>query len=191
VYLITAAAPGPELFWFFMILFFALNASLTFNSFGFDNLPGLDRYKLLPLSGRMIIASKNVMFVTITGVQMFVLLVLAARRLVFYDIVLSTMEIVVLMLGYMAWGNWLSVRYPAKLQHYRVASSGPLVEVILALCVANLPALICVYALLSDKPHALCKMVLVMLVCVAIYLVSINRAGRYFEHESDRISAML
>jgi hypothetical protein len=191
VYLITASAPGPELFWFFMILFFALNASLTFNSFGFDNLPGLDRYKLLPLSGRMIIASKNVMFVTITGVQMFVLLVLAARRLVFYDIVLSTMEIVVLMLGYMAWGNWLSVRYPAKLQHYRVASSGPLVEVILALCVANLPALICVYALLSDKPHALWKMVLVMLVCVAIYLVSINRAGRYFEHESERIRTVL
>ena len=191
VYLITASAPGPELFWFFMILFFALNASLTFNSFGFDNLPGLDRYKLLPLSGRMIIVSKNVMFVTITGVQMFVLLVLAARRLVFYDIVLSTIEIVVLMLGYMAWGNWLSVRYPAKLQHYRIASSGPLVEVILALCVANLPALICVYALLSDKPHALWKMVLVMLVCLAIYVVSINRAGRYFDNESEHIRTVL
>jgi hypothetical protein len=65
------------------------------------------------------------------------------------------------------------------------------VEVILALCVANLPALICVYALLSDKPHALWKMVLVMLVCVAIYLVSINRAGRYFEHESERIRTVL
>ena len=191
VYLITATAPGPELFWFFMILFFALNASLTFNSFGFDNLPGLDRYKLLPLSGTMIIVSKNVMFVTITGVQMFVLLVLAARRLSFYDILLSTIETVVLLLGYMAWGNWLSVRYPAKLQHYRVASGGPLVEVILALCVANLPALICVYALLSDKPHALWKMVVVMLVCVAIYVVSINRAGRYFERESERIAAML
>jgi hypothetical protein len=190
-YLITAKEPGPELLWFFLILFFMLNATVAFNLFGFDDLPGLDRYKLLPLSGRMIIASKNLMFVAITGLQMLVLLVLAAWRLGFYDTLLSMIETVVLMLGFMAWGNWMSVRYPAKLQYYRAASGGPLVEVILALVLASLPALICAYFLLSDKSHALWKMMLVMFVCVVVYVFSIDRAGRYFDRKSERIKEVL
>jgi len=139
----------------------------------------------------MIIVSKNFMFVTITGVQMLALLVLALWRLGFYDTVLSTIETAVLMLGFMASGNWMSVRYPVRLQYYRMASGGPLGEFIMALVLANLPALICVYALLSDKSHALWKMVLVMFVCVALYLVSINWSGKYFDHQNERIRNVL
>jgi hypothetical protein len=190
-YLIIGEDPGLELFWPFLILFFTLNANLAFNFFGFDKPPAFDRYKLLPASGRMIILSKNLMFVIITGVQILVLLVLTTWRLGWFVTALTTIEVAVLMLGFMTWGNWLSVRYPVKLQFYRIASGGPLVEIILALCLANLPAVGGLYLLLSNQTGIVWKMGLIMLLVSALYLVSISWSGKYFERTSDKIRNQL
>ena len=190
-YLIIGDAPGLELFWPFLILFFILNANLAFNFFGFDQPPAFDRYKLLPASGRMIILSKNLMFVTITGVQVLVLLVLTTWRLGWLVTALTAIEVAVLMLAYMTWGNWLSVRYPVKLQFYRIASGGPLVEIVLGLCLANLPAVACLYLLLSNQSGVMWKMGLITLLCSALYFISISWSGKYFERTSDKIRNQL
>lgn len=190
-YLIIGDAPVLELFWPFLILFFTLNASLAFNFFGFDQPPALDRYKLLPASGRTIILSKNLMFVTIIGVQMLVLLALTTWRLGWFVTALTAIEVVVLMLAYMTWGNWLSVRYPVKLQPYRIASGGPLVEIMLGLCLANLPAVACLYLLLSNQTGVMWKMGIITLLCSALYYVSISWSGKYFERTSDKIRSQL
>lgn len=190
-YLIMGDAPVLELFWPFLLFFFLLNSSLAFNFFGFDQRPAFDRYKLLPSSGRMIILSKNLMFVTITGVQVLVLLVLTAWRLGWLLTALTALEVAILILAYMTWGNWLSVRYPVKLQFYRIASGGPLVEIILGLCLANVPAVACLYLLLSNQTGVIWKMGLITLLCSALYFASISWCGKYFERQTDKIRNQL
>jgi hypothetical protein len=76
-YLITAEVVSAGLFQVFLLIVFVPNASLAFNLFGLDTRAGMDRLKLLPVTGATILLGKNFAFMMIVGVQVMPLILLA------------------------------------------------------------------------------------------------------------------
>ena len=124
IHLITAQVPSRGIFLVIISIVFLLNAAVPFNSFGLDTRPGLDRYTLFPLSGRLIVVSKNLAYVTIISGQALPLIVLAGWRLGIPTSVFGLLEAAALACAYLTWGNWMSVSHPQKMHFFRFASSG-------------------------------------------------------------------
>jgi len=80
-YMATVDVASRDIYLVFLTFIFLPNSPLAFNCFGLDTWAGLDRYTLLPLSGRTILLSKNIAFLCFVGLQAAPLLVLAMVRL--------------------------------------------------------------------------------------------------------------
>lgn len=192
LYLATAEVPGQGIFLSFIVIVFLLNAALAFNSFGLDTRAGLDRYTLLPLSGKAILMSKNLAYLMILGFQVLPMIVLAGWRLGMYTSALGLVEAIALACAYLAWGNWMSVNHPVKMQFFRFASSGAaLVDSIGGIVFGSLPGLLVIYLLQMHAPGAFGKIALVLLVYTAFYFVSVARFGRRLEQSRERIARVL
>ncbi len=134
------------LFQFFVLLVFLPNSPLAFNSFGLDDRAGLDRLRLMPVTGKNILLSKNFAFVMIVGVQLLPLILLATWRLGIVASLLGIFEALALAAGYLIWGNWMSLSYPVKMQFFQFSNSnGLIVEAIAGLMLGSLPGMLVMY----------------------------------------------
>lgn len=185
IYLASNPEPSAAVFKVVLIILFLPCVSMASNCFGLDSPLGLDRYSLFPLSGRDILLSKNLAFVLL-----FVVLVGAIFPLAFWRFgagitALGVIELVLMALAYLSWGNWMSVRDPYKMQFYRFSAGGSPADAIMGMLFGSFPGLIMVYS------GALWTSVLLMLVYSALYYLSLTRSGQRFEQRREDIRELL
>lgn len=190
-YLATADNPSPDAFWIFIIIVFVPNAILAFNCFGLDNQAGLDRYALLPVSGKEIIFSKNLAFAAVISVQLFLMFLLAGWRLGLSVVALGFVEAASLAFAYTTWGNWMAVSHPFKMQLFRFSSGGSPIDAIGGVVFGSLPGAVVMYLLRTDSYSAVWKIALVLLVCAALYFVSIVKVGKHFDRKRESLARAL
>ena len=187
-YLAGSLAPSASAVWISMVILFIPNAPLAFNSFGLDKRSGMDRYGLLPLSGATIMRSKNLAFVIITSVQVCPIIVLASWRLGLSVGAFGLVEAASLAAAYLAWGNWMSITLPTKMQFFRFAPpGGSLPELIAGLMFASLPGVLTLYVLKLRADQAIWVNLLILLLCGILYSLASIRAGRRFEQQREKV----
>lgn len=192
LYLVVAEEPSTGIFWSFIVVVFLCNAAVPFNSFGLDNRAGLDRYRLLPLNGKAILLSKNLAYLMLMGVQLLPMAVLASWRLGIVNSAYGMLEAITLAWAYLAWGNWMSVHHPLKMQFFRFAnSSAALVDAMGGIIFGSLPGIAMIYFLVSRGPGMAAGILLTLLLTGAIYFASLSRYGGHLERKREQIAAAL
>lgn len=192
LYLMVADVASAGIFLSFIVVVFLCNAALAFNSFGLDNRAGLDRYTLLPLSGRAILLSKNLAYLMIAGVQILPMLFVAGWRLGILRSALGLVEAAALACAYLTWGNWMSVNHPLKMQFFRFANSGAaLVDAMGGIIFGSLPGILMIYLLHRPAGGVAGGIALILLLTGALYFVSVLRFGGRFEQKRERIAEAL
>lgn len=192
LYLIVADVASTGIFLSFLVVVFLCNGALAFNSFGLDNRAGLDRYALLPLSGRAILLSKNFAYLMIVGVQILPMLFLAGWRLGTLTSALGLVEAAAVACAYLTWGNWMSVNHPLKMEFFRFANSGAaLVDEMGGMIFGSLPGILMIYLLHRQGAGAAGGTVLILLLTCALYFGSVTRFGGRLEQKRERIAAAL
>ena len=192
LYLVTAEISSAILVQVFVLGVFAGNAPLAFNSFGLDNRAAMDRLKLMPLTGTTIILSKNVAFLMVVALQLMPLILLSIWRLGLLIGLLGIAESLAVAAMYLAWGNWMSVNSPFKMQFFQFSSSsGVVVEVIAGIIFSSLPGVITIYSVRANGFGTAWKIALTLLVSGGLYLLSVLRTGAGFSQKHDRIASAL
>jgi hypothetical protein len=192
IYLIVADVASTGIFLSFIVVVFLCNAALAFNSFGLDNRAGLDRYALLPSSGRAILLSKNLAYLMIVAVQILPMLFFAAWRLGLLRGALGLIEAAALACAYLTWGNWMSVNHPLKMQFFRFANSGAaLVDAMGGVIFGSLPGIVIIYLLQRQGAPVAGGISLILLITGTLYFVSVTRFGAHLEQKRERIAAAL
>ena len=192
LYLVSAEAPSAGLFQVLLLIVVAPNSPLAFNSFGLDNRAVMERLKLMPVTGRTILLSKNLAFLMIIAVQLTPLILLASWRLGPSIAAIGIVEALAMAAMYMVWGNWMSVNHPLKTQFFQFSSSGGLlVEAIAGLMFGSLPGMIAIYFMHTEGLTAAGKIILILLLSGALYLLSLLYVGDRFAQKQDRIVSAL
>ncbi len=186
-YLVTADNPSSDAFRVFIIIVFVPNVSVAFNCFGLDNRSGLDRYTLLPVNGKEIMLSKNSAFITIIGVQLLLMILLAGWRLGLGVAALGLVQAALLALAYMTWGNWMAVNHPFKMQFFRLSSGGSPIDALGGVVFGSLPGVVAIWLFRENKPGVVWIIISMLLLYGALYLCSVIWAGRNFERKRERI----
>jgi len=152
----------------------------------------MDRYGLLPVSGATIMRSKNLAFVIITSVQVCPIIVLAVWRFGLSVGAFGLVEAASLAAAYLAWGNWMSITLPAKMQFFRFAPpGGSLPELIGGLVFASLPGVLTMYVLQMRAEQAIWVNLLILLLCGILYSLATIRAGRRFEQQREKVAHLI
>jgi hypothetical protein len=187
-YLASSNAPSVSVAWVFIVIVFIPNAPLAFNSFGLDTRSGLDRYALLPARGATIMQGKNLAFVIIASVQVCPIILLASWRFGLSVGAFGLVEAASLAAGYLAWGNWMSITVPTKMQFFRFApASGSLPEMIAGVVFGSLPGVVLVYVLRTMPEQAIWAALLILLLCGILYSFVTIQVGKRFEQQREKI----
>lgn len=165
--------------------------SIVFNCFGLDSALAFDRYKLFPLSGKEKLFSKNLAFAVLMFTVLATILPLAFWRLGSQVTLIGLLEFIAVLLAYMFCGNWFSVKQPFRMQFYRFASGGSLVDMVIGIIVASAPAAFTVYLFAIEDGRIGWKLAGVALLCLVLYLLSLSRSGRVLESEHEQIRRVL
>lgn len=156
-----------------------------------DSALGLDRYTLFPVSGKEKLFSKNLAFAVMMLVLFATILPLVFWRLGARVSILGFTEFAAVGLAYVSCGNWFSVKQPFKMQFYRFASGGSLVDMVIGIIVASVPAVLTVYLFSTGARGASWKLAGLTLVCLVFYLLSLSRSARALENEHEQIRRAL
>ena len=192
VYLLVADAPSAGVFWSFIVATFLGNAAVAFNSFGLDDRAGLDRYTLLPLSGKAILLSKNLAYAIIVLAEILPMLIIAGWKLGAVTSALGIVQAAALAGAYLAWGNWMSVNHPLKMQFFRFANSGAaLVDAMGGIFFGSLPGIVLIYVWQTRDAGAVGATAFILLLTGGLYFLSVRRFGKRFEQNRSRIAAAL
>ena len=191
MYLVSDPFPSAIVLCVIVALLYLPCVSIAFNCFGFERPQGLDRYGLFPLSGKEKLLSKNLAF----GVLMMVLFV-TILPLTFWKLgprasVVGFLELVIMGLAYLACGNWMSVKQPFRMQFYRFASGGAVVDVAMGIIFGSVPAAVTVYLLYNQDGGALWKIGLMLLAYFGLFLFSLSGAARVLENQREQIRRRL
>ena len=178
LYLVSAPQPSAEVFWIFIIIVFFPNTALTFNSFGLDSRSALDRYILLPVSGREVILSKNLAFVLFVTIQLAPMMLLAVWQIGIVSTVLGIVNAFAVALAYMTWGNLISISHRFKMEFFRFASGGSPIDVLVGVVFGSLPGAILMRLFSWQSWWAV---VVVMVLYFVMYWASLVWSGRKFE----------
>jgi hypothetical protein len=191
-YLITAEIASAGFVQIFLLAVFVPNASLAFNLFGLDNRSGMDRLKLMPVTGKTILLSKNLAFLMIVGVQLMPLILLAGWRLGPLMVAICILEALATAAMYMTWGNWMSVNHPIKMHFFQFSPpNGLVMEAMAGIIFGSLPGMIGIYLLHIDGWRSVWKVSVVILLSGVSYFVSVRHIGNRFHQKQDRISSVL
>ena len=192
LYLVVSIEPSASILWSFIVVVFLCNSAVVFNSFGLDSPPGLDRYTLLPLSGKSIVFSKNLAYLMIISLQVIPVLVLGGWRLGILSSLAGLIETLVLAFAYLTWGNWMSVHHPLKTQFFRFANSGAaLVDSMGGLIFGSVPGIALIYLWQGQGIRPAAGTILVFLLTAVLYLASVTRFGAHFSRDRERIAESL
>ena len=187
-YLVNSNVPSAVGASVFIIIIFISHAPLAFNSFGLDTRSGLDRYALLPSTGATILRGKNLAFLVLLGIQVAPIIVLTCWRLGPSAGALTLLEVASLASAYLAWGNWMSIALPARMEFFRFAPvSGSIPETIAGLVFGSLPGVLMIYLLRTKPDRMMWLSLLISLLCLTLYNFATMLAGKRFELKRESI----
>ena len=189
IYLMFGAEPSAFAFWVVAAILVVPCISLAFNCFGLESPLGLDRYTLFPLSGREILLSKNLSFALLMLLIIGLILPVAIWKLGVVASLIGLLVFVLVGLAYVSIGNWLSVRQPFKMQFYRFASGGSLVDALMGIIFGSLPGAIAIHLLNNEGYGSVWKIALLVLLYAAIYILSLHLSARAFDRRREAIRA--
>ncbi|HBB94405.1 MAG TPA: hypothetical protein DC054_03365 [Blastocatellia bacterium] len=188
LYLINSSAPSAVGASVVIVFVFISHAPLAFNSFGLDTRSGLNRYALLPATGATILCGKNLAYMILVGVQLTPIIVLTCWRLGLSTGALTLLEVTSSAGVYLAWGNWMSMALPAKMEFFCFASvSGSLPEAIAGLVFGSLPGVLMIYLMRTTPGRMIWLSLLISIVCVTLYYCATILSGRRFERKRQAI----
>ncbi len=163
---------------------FLITSALNFNLFGYEG-AGLRAFILAPVTRRTILVGKNLAMLVVA--LLFALIVTGFNQLVFRDLTGHALLFVALAFVWFAGlfatvGNWLSVRFPKRLEFgKRMNASGVAALIILPLFVAAAtPLAVAVFAGYRARSLAVEYVILALFACagIGLYLTRINAQGR-------------
>ena len=105
--------------------------------------------------------------------------------------VLGFIEFAAVLIACMFCGNWLSVKQPFRMQFYRFASGGSLVDIIIGIIVAGTPAALTVYLFAIEDGAMGWKLAALTFLWLALYLFSLSRSARVLDTEHEQIRRAL
>lgn len=190
-YLAWSPEPSASVFSAVILILFLPCISVASNYFGLDSPQGLDRYALFPLSGRQLLLSKNLAFALLFIVSFIAILPFVLWRFGVGVAAFGFIELVLVVLAYSSWGNWMSVRAPYKMQFYRFSAGGSPADVLLGLLFGSLPGVILVLLLYRENSGLPWFIVLMMALYLGLYYLSITTSGRRFEERREAIREVL
>jgi hypothetical protein len=194
VYLVSNPAPSAVALFVVVGLLFPTCLAVAFNAFGLDSTLGLDRYKLLPLSNKQKLLSKNLAFAAVMMALYMTLVPVAFWKLGTRAVVLGFVELIIVWLAYVSIGNHMSVKQPFKMQFYRFASGGSPVDALMGMVSGSIPALIIVLLLSRAGGEALWAVLgiaLLLLIYLALFYVTLTRAARALENRWEELRRSL
>lgn len=187
-YLVNSSAPSVVGVSIISVIVFIFHAPLAFNSFGLETRSGLDRYAILPATGATILRGKNLAFLVLVAIQVAPIIALTCWRLGLSAGALTLLEVVSLAGAYLAWGNWMSIALPTKMEFFRLAPvSGSLPETIAGLVFGSLPGVLMIYLLRTTPERMIWLSLLISIVCVTFYYFATILAGKRFELKRQAI----
>lgn len=179
IYLAVNFAPSATALFIVIGVLFWPCMSIAFNCFGLDSALGLDRYTLFPLSDKQKLFSKNLAFWVVMTILLLTILPFALWTLNASATLIALLEFAAIALAYAAIGNWLSVKQPFKMQFYRFASGGSVVDAIMGMIFASIPAALTIMWGW--------KVGIATLIYLPIYLFFLARAARILNNEREEI----
>lgn len=191
MYLFSDAAPSAIAFAIIIAVIFLPCLGIAFNLFGLDSALALDRYTLFPLSGKEKLFSKNLAFAVLMFALFATMLPLAFWKLGWRVSVLGLTEFVAVAAGYLFCGNWLSVKQPFRMQFYRFASGGSLVDMVIGIMIASAPAAFTVYLFAIDDRGTAWKLAGLTLAFLMLYFLSLSRSARVLDTDHEQIRRAL
>src|SRR2546421_9274452 len=101
---------------------------------------------------------------------------------------LTLLEVASIAGAYLAWGNWMSITLPTKMEFFRFApASDSLPETIAGMVLGSLPGVLILYLVRTKPERMIWLSLLISLVCVALYCFATILAGRRFELKRETI----
>ena len=161
--------------------------SLADNLFGLDSPNGLDRYALFPLSGRDILLSKNLALGLVLIILSGAIFPFALWRFGVGVTAFGIVELLLVGLAYLSWGNWMSVRQPYRMQFYRFSAGGSPADAVIGIFFGSVPGVIMIYLLYREDTGVVWKMCLMTVAYFALYYASLTRSGHRFEERLEAI----
>ena len=95
---------------------------------------------------------------------------------------LTLLEVASLAGAYLAWGNWMSITLPTKMEFFRFApASSSIPETIAGLVFGSLPGVLMIYLLRTKPERMIWLSLLISLLCLTLYYFATILAGKRFE----------
>jgi len=157
------------------------------NCFGLDR-RAVDRYRLLPLSGRDVLLSKNLAYAMITAVQVGPLILAGAYRFGLVVGLAALCGAAAYWLLLVIWGNWVSVRHPAPREFFNFDNreqAGGILSQLYALAVEGALILVALIGYRAGPWILLAVQVILLALCAALYRARLARTGRLFEESAE------
>jgi hypothetical protein len=193
VYLVIAADASRMVLFLGIPIILTMEMAIPMNAFGLDRL-GVDRYRLFPVSGHLVVLSKNLAFFLVALAQVSLFIVAAAFRfgsLTAIAALLGTGSTALLMA---AWGNLVSVRAPAPRAFYNfdsVEQAGGVTSIFYCVLVWLAPGLVAVLTAARGDGWLVAGQLAVFIASAVIYRRLLRTAGALFDRGADQMRRRL
>lgn len=165
--------------------------AIPLNAFGLDR-GGVDRYRLLPLTGAQIVASKNAAAFALVAMQTLPLWAAGAARFGLASTLTMLCCVASAVVLTAAWGNVVSVRAPAPRHFYnfdRVDQAGGAAGVVVGLAIWVAAAGVWFALDAAGAPALLAGEAAALAIAAAFYRATLPRAGARFDASAEAMRA--
>lgn len=168
-------------------------SAIPLNNFGLDG-AGADRYRLLPLTGREALLTKNLAYFAVVGIHLAPLVLAGLVRGCFWltlSVVLATCAMALLTA---AGGNVVSIRSPAPRAFFNFDSkeqTGGGLALLGAAAIWIVPGLLMVGLWSLGLPVVAGAMAALLIVCALAWRTWLSDSGRTFEQTAETMRARL
>jgi hypothetical protein len=193
VYLLISGTTTPAALVIVPVLIVLGEAAIPLNAFGLDG-RGFDRYRLLPLSAREVLLSKNLAFLLLLLLQLSPLILVGALRFgpllgaatLFGSLSYALASILI--------GNVVSSRSPVPREFLGMDAldqSGGLLPVISVMMIWGIPLGLALAAAPAGPTRIAAAQLALLFLLVAVYFVALPRAARRCDANADEMSEAL
>ncbi|HSK41601.1 MAG TPA: hypothetical protein VK943_17680, partial [Arenibaculum sp.] len=178
LYIVLATEPPA---WVLLVGLVAIALSqlpAALNSFGLDG-RAIDRFRLLPVTGREILVAKNRAYFVMTLVQIVPLLLVSLLRIDAGIVAAAMAGTFGALLLTATWGNLISVQHPAPRPFVSLDSSevtGGIIGTAVSLVIWLIPLVLTLFTLTAGLKFIILEHVVFALACLALYSVLLPRS---------------
>jgi hypothetical protein len=168
-----------------------MGAGLAFSIFGLETNESFQRLSLAPIAPAELFAAKHMALALLTFSQTFFLFPIVLVKFGPVYLVAAIAKTIGISFLYMAWGNYLSVRFPFKLHPYEVSFGGSLPDMIGAVFLISLLAIVPDFVVRESSGVTLLSNIGLAILSYLIYKFSLRRYSQRLPGEWENIALKL